>query len=109
MGPFYKLCLGHHAYNLRSKEHVNKQLQDACQTQSNDTKCPFPQGLGQVCQNMVQPTCKKRASAQDESKESCCSCSQTYETTKTSSKMPYLEGEGETTRWTRSFFRGTQN
>ena len=58
-------------YQFASKDHfvntfqlaLNK-IQDAGQTKSNDPKCPFPQGLGYICENLVQPTRQERASPQ---------------------------------------------
>merc|ERR1711935_1010322 len=43
---------------------VLNKIQDAGQTKSNDPQCPFPQGLGYICENLVQPTRQERASPQ---------------------------------------------
>ena len=48
--------------------------QNAGQTESNDPQCPFPQGLGSLRENLVQPTRQEGASPKgsfDQGRQSC--------------------------------------
>merc|ERR1712062_827926 len=70
---------------------ASKKLQDAGQTESNGPKCPFPQRLGQLCEELVQPTRQERTSPQSSFSQGRQSGSKARQNFETNCEMPHIQ------------------